>query len=187
LEDDYDGEFRYDRQQVGALQDLAPDHVVYLGTASKSLAPGLRIAWLVLPPSLTAEAARLNGAQSTSALEQLTLAEFIDSGAYDRHVRASRLRYRRRRDDLVTAVTTHAPDVRVTGIAAGLHAVLSLPPGTEHSVIHAAAWQSLALYGLTRFRHATLTTSRDALVVGYGTPSDHTWPAALAALCRVLP
>ncbi|MDX2964354.1 PLP-dependent aminotransferase family protein [Streptomyces acidiscabies] len=187
LEDDYDGEFRYDRQQVGALQDLAPDHVVYLGTASKSLAPGLRIAWLVLPPSLTAEAARLNGAQSTSALEQLTLAEFIESGAYDRHVRASRLRYRRRRDDLVTAVTTHAPDVRVTGIAAGLHAVLSLPPGTEDSVIHAAAWQSLALYGLTRFRHATLDTPRDALVVGYGTPSDHTWPAALAALCRVLP
>jgi len=187
LEDDYDGEFRYDRQQVGALQDLAPDHVVYLGTASKSLAPGLRLAWLVLPPSLTAEATRLSGAQSASVLEQLTLAEFIDSGAYDRHVRASRLRYRRRRDDLVTALTTHAPDVHITGIAAGLHAVLSLPTGTEESVIHAAAWQGLALYGLSRFRHPTIPPDQDALVVGYGTPSDHTWPAALAALCRVLP
>ncbi|QNP70655.1 PLP-dependent aminotransferase family protein [Streptomyces roseirectus] len=187
LEDDYDGEFRYDRQPVGALQDLDPDHVVYLGTASKSLAPGLRLAWLVLPPALTAEAARLSGAQSTSVLEQLTLAEFIDSGAYDRHVRASRLRYRRRRDDLVAAVAAHAPDVHVTGIAAGLHAVLLLPPGTEDSVIHAAAWQSLALYGLSRFRHTTIPTSPDALVVGYGTPSDHTWPPALDALCRVLP
>ncbi|HEY8985210.1 MAG TPA: PLP-dependent aminotransferase family protein [Streptomyces sp.] len=187
LEDDYDGEFRYDRQSVGALQDLAPDHVIYLGTASKSLAPGLRLAWLAVPPSLTSEVTRLSGAQSASVLEQLTLAEFIVSGAHDRHVRASRLRYRRRRDDLMSAVLLHAPDVHITGIAAGLHAVLTLPDGTEDSVLHAAAWQGLALYGLSRFRHPAVGAGPDAVVVGYGTPSDHAWPGALGALCRVLP
>ncbi|WP_405934458.1 PLP-dependent aminotransferase family protein [Streptomyces longwoodensis] len=188
LEDDYDGEFRYDRQPVGALQDLGPDHVAYLGTASKSLAPGLRLAWLVLPPSLTREVTRLVGSPTTGVLDQLTLAEFLTSGAYDRHVRASRLRYRRRRDALVEAVAAQAPDVRVTGIAAGLHAVLQLPPGTEDSVVRAAAWQGLALMGLSRFRHTEARADLlDALVVGYGGPSDRAWPAALEALCRVLP
>ncbi|MGW1727175.1 MocR-like pyridoxine biosynthesis transcription factor PdxR [Streptomyces sp. NPDC002306] len=187
LEDDYDGEFRYDRQPVGALQDLDPDHVVYLGTASKALAPGLRLGWLVLPPSLDPEALAARGA-STSALDQLTLAEFLTSGAYDRHVRAARQRYRRRRDALVAALADHAPDIRVTGIAAGLHAVVRLPPGTEQSVVRAAAWQGLALHGLSRYRHARATVEApDALVVGYGTPSDHAWTGALEALLRVLP
>ncbi|MFF4837657.1 PLP-dependent aminotransferase family protein [Streptomyces sp. NPDC001315] len=187
LEDDYDGEFRYDRQPVGALQDLDPEHVVYLGTASKSLAPGLRLGWMVLPPSLAPEVVAARGA-STGVLDQLTLAEFITSGAYDRHVRAARQRYRRRRDALVAALADRAPDVRVTGIAAGLHVVVQLPPGTEESVIRAAAWQGLAVQGLAGFRHDLATTEPlDALVVGYGTPSDHAWAGTLEALCRVLP
>ncbi|MFF9123409.1 PLP-dependent aminotransferase family protein [Streptomyces sp. NPDC014889] len=189
LEDDYDGEFRYDRQPVGALQGLDPDRVVHLGTASKSLAPGLRLAWMALPPSLMEEATAAKGASDTcGVLDQLTLAEFITSGAYDRHVRAARLRYRRRRDALVEALATRAPDVRPTGIAAGLHAVLRLPPGTESAVVQAAAWQGLALHGLSRFRHEQAAVAPlDALVVGYGTPPDHAWAAALDALCRVLP
>ncbi|MGW0910647.1 MocR-like pyridoxine biosynthesis transcription factor PdxR [Streptomyces sp. NPDC002784] len=189
LEDDYDGEFRYDRQPVGALQGLDPDHVVYLGTASKSLAPGLRLAWLVLPPALVEPVTRAKGdVDSCGVLDQLTLAEFIAHGAHDRHVRASRLRYRRRRDALVTALAERAPTVRATGIAAGLHAVLCLPPGTETSVVQAARWQGLSLFGLAHFRHEqAIAEPLDALVVGYGTPPDHAWAGALEALCRVLP
>ncbi|MFJ5776781.1 PLP-dependent aminotransferase family protein [Streptomyces sp. NPDC093094] len=192
LEDDYDGEFRYDRRQpVGALQDLDPDRVAYLGTASKSLAPGLRLGWLVLPRPLVNEVTALGGARSTGVMEQLTLAEFMASGAYDRHLRAARLRYRRRRDALVAALAERAPDVTVTGIAAGLHAVLRLPPGTEQSVVRAAAWHGLAVHGLSRYRHpdapAGSPASPDALVIGYGTPPDHAWAGTLDALCAALP
>ncbi len=81
-----------------------------------------------------------------------------------------------------------APDVRVTGIAAGLHAVLRLPAGTEESVVQAAARQGLALHGLSFHRHPQAPTAPlDALVVGYGTPPDSAWAGALEALCRVLP
>ncbi|MBH5336510.1 PLP-dependent aminotransferase family protein [Streptomyces pactum] len=155
LEDDYDGEFRYDRQPVGALQGLDPEHVVYLGTASKSLAPGLRLAWMVLPAHLADEVAavKAQGEWQAGTLDQLTLAEFIGSGAYDRHLRGMRLRYRRRRDQLVRALADRAPHIRVSGIAAGLHAVLELPPGTERPVVQGAAWQGLAVHGLADYRY----------------------------------
>ncbi|MBW5485105.1 MocR-like pyridoxine biosynthesis transcription factor PdxR [Streptomyces bambusae] len=187
LEDDYDGEFRYDRQPVGALQGLDPDRVVYLGTASKSLAPGLRMGWMVVPPGLLDEVVAAKGRAdwTSSAMDQLTLAQFLSSGAYDRHVRGMRLRYRRRRDQLVAAVGDR---VRVSGIAAGLHAVLDLPPGTERTVLQAAAWHSLALEGLSMYRHPDADLPpRDALVVGYATPSDSAWGPTLEVLGATLP
>ncbi|MGW1507773.1 MocR-like pyridoxine biosynthesis transcription factor PdxR [Streptomyces sp. NPDC002394] len=189
LEDDYDGEFRYDRQPVGALQGLDPERVVYFGTASKSLAPGLRLAWMVLPGELAGEVAAAKGAVdwSSSAPDQLAFAEFLRSGAYDRHVRAMRLRYRRRRDQLVAAVAAQSPETRVSGIAAGLHAVLALPPGTEQAALRAAAWRGLDVHGVNRFRRPTVPPTLDGLVVGYATPPDSGWQGALQALCGVLP
>lgn len=190
LDDDYDGEFRYDRQPVGALQGLDPDHVVHFGTASKSLAPALRVAWMVLPDRLVDPVLALKGTGEwpSGALDQLTLADFLASGAYDRHLRGMRLRYRRRRDQLVAALADRAPHIRVSGIAAGLHAVLELPPGTEQAVVEAARWQGLALEGLGRFRDPTAPQpARDALVVAYGTPPDHSFAGVLDALLRALP
>lgn len=188
LEDDYDGEFRFDRQSVGALQGLDPDCVVYLGTASKTLAPGLRLAWMALPPALAEEAVAAKGQiDSCEVFSQLTMAEFITSGAYDRHVRAARRRYRDRRDALVAALAQHAPKVCVIGTSAGLHIVLGLPPGTEQRVLQSAARQGLEVAGLSRYRHErSLNAMPDALVVGYGVPSDIAWPQALSALVRIL-
>lgn len=190
LEDDYDGEFRFDRQPVGALQGLDPEHVVYMGTSSKSLAPALRLSWMVLPDRLVDPVLALKGAQEgqPGTLDQLTLAEFLASGGYDRHLRGMRLRYRRRRDQLVAALAAHAPHIKISGIAAGLHAVLELPPGTEHSLVEAARWQGLALEGLARFTDpAAATPARDALVVTYGRPPEHAFSGVLDALLRCLP
>jgi GntR family transcriptional regulator/MocR family aminotransferase len=185
IEDDYDGEFRYDRHPVGALQALAPDHVVYAGTASKSLAPGIRLAWLVAPPEVARRITEVKDGHC-GAIDQLTLAEFITSGGYDRHIRRARLTYRRRRDRLVAALATAAPDVRVTGVAAGLHVVIELPSRlTEADVVARAAANGLALEGLTEYRRGP--EQRDpALVVGYATPPDHAFTTAVARLCAVL-
>ena len=140
IEDDYDGEFRYDRQAVGAMQALAPESIVYAGTASKTLAPGLRLAWLVLPAHLIGDvvAARQLADRQASATEQLTLAELIASGTYDRHVRRCRLIYRRRREHLAAALRQHVPAARMTGVAAGLHVVVGLPPGASEDEVVAA-------------------------------------------------
>ncbi|GHG26692.1 MULTISPECIES: MocR-like pyridoxine biosynthesis transcription factor PdxR [Amycolatopsis] len=190
VEDDYDGEFRYDRKPVGAVQGLDPEHVVYAGSVSKSLSPAVRLGWLVLPGHLVDPVLAVKGEREAWAgvLGQLTLAEFLASGGYDRHIRRIRQHYRRRRDRLVTALAERAPHVTPTGIAAGLHAVLRLPPGTENTALKAAAWQGLALDGLAAFRHPDSTMSTmDGLVVGYAAPPEHAYPAALDALCRALP
>ncbi|HEX3751093.1 MAG TPA: PLP-dependent aminotransferase family protein [Streptosporangiaceae bacterium] len=192
VEDDYDGEFRYDRQPVGAVQALAPEHVVYAGSASKSLAPGFRLGWLVLPAPLAREVA---AAQELAAgpgcrLDQLTLAEFIVSGGYDRHVRRSRLAYRRRRDRLAAALAREAPQVRVTGIAAGLHALCELPPSlAEDDVVARALARGLDVDGLAHYRAreaASHGPARQALVVGYGSPPEHAFSGAVARLCAAL-
>jgi GntR family transcriptional regulator/MocR family aminotransferase len=188
IEDDYDGEFRYDRSAVGAMQALATEQIVYAGTASKSLVPGIRLAWLALPAALVDDvvAAKRASGRLPSALDQLTLAEFIASGAYDRQVRRVRLAYRRRRDQLVEAIGKAAPDVRITGIAAGLHVLLELPPGAdEDAIVRRAEDQGLAIEGLRAYT-APGHERGPALVVGYATPPAYQFTAALAALIGTL-
>ena len=189
IEDDYDGEFRYDRHPVGAMQALAPGHVVYCGTASKALAPGLRLGWLAVPGRLLDDvvtAARLTGG-GPDAVSQLTLAEFITSGGYDRRVRHARLAYRRRRDQLVSALSQRVPGVRVTGIAAGLHAVALLRPGqTEAGVTAAAAREDLTVMGLGYYSALEPDQGAPGLVIGYARPPQHAFVTALARLCAAL-
>ncbi|KRV46545.1 GntR family transcriptional regulator [Wenjunlia vitaminophila] len=187
VEDDYDGEFRYDRQPVGALHGMAPDHVVYLGTASKTLAPGLRLGWMVLPDHLVDPVveAKLLTDHCTETIGQLALAELISSHAYDRHVRASRLRYRRRRDLLLSRLDR--PDLEVRGISAGLHALVrfSAEGPTEADVRRQAEARGLALGYLGEWWHAP-GDHPQAVIVGYGTPSERAYPAALDALAETL-
>ncbi|WP_433891926.1 PLP-dependent aminotransferase family protein [Streptomyces sp. CA-111067] len=188
VEDDYDGEFRYDRQPLGALQGLAPEQVVYAGTASKSLAPGLRLAWLAVPPDLLDAVVREKrlADHHSPVLDQLTLAEFLASGGYDRHVRRMRLHYRRRRDRLIAALAERVPAVRVSGIAAGLHAVLELPPGATAltPLVAQAHTRGLSLSPLPFY--GAPPEAPPALVIGYGTPPEHAFTGAVDLLCEVL-
>ena len=189
LEDDYDGEFRYDRQPVGALQSLDPDRVVYLGSASKSLAPVLRLGWMVLPPDLVdaAVAAAGGGQWYVDAISQLTMADFLAGGHYDRHIRRMRGRYRRRRDQLVARLSEYHVGVR--GLSAGLHLLLTLPDGAEPDVLYRAGEAGVALAGLSRLRHPQAgphIPDPDGVVVSFGTPADHGFTPAVDALCGVL-
>jgi GntR family transcriptional regulator/MocR family aminotransferase len=189
IEDDYNGEFRYDRQPIGALQGLAPDHVVYCGSISKMLAPALRLGWLVVPPTLVDGVieAKRNADRGTSTIEQLALADFIETGNLDRQIRRVRPRYRRRRLELLATVAAAAPEISITGAAAGLHAALKLPDHgpTESDVLTLASDRSIALTGLNQFWHNG-NGERDGVVVGFATPAQHAYASALGLLHALL-
>ncbi len=141
IEDDYDAEYRYDRAAVGALQGLDPDRVIYAGSASKTLAPALRIGWLVVPPSLLQAVSheKLLADRGTARIEQHAFADFLTRGELDRHLRRMRARYRSRRDALVDALTATLPDAAVRGAAAGLHVTVQLPEGVNEQAIREEA------------------------------------------------
>ena len=179
IEDDYDGEFRYDRSPVGALHGIDPEHVIYMGTASKSLAPGLRLGWLVLPDRLVDAVARQKGeTEETSG--------FV-SGSYDRHIRTMRAQYRRRREQLVAAVARSSPKTTVVGMPAGLHVMLELAGADESALSRQRAWRRLGVAGLDLYRHPETGSERDGLVIGFAAPAPSAWSAALDALIRLLP
>ena len=181
VEDDYDAEFRYDRRPIPALQRLAPDHVALIGSLSKSVTPALGLGWLIVPPGLTP---RMPEA-APSLIDQAALAEFITDGGLERHLRASRTRFRRRRTRLLAALAVHLPDLAVSGIAAGMHLVLALPVGSSAAgIVTAAGSEGIALTSLDRYR----TTARrpEALVLGYGNLDDTLVEEAVARLAAVV-
>ena len=174
IEDDYDAEYRYDRAAVGALQGLEPDRVVYAGSASKTLAPALRLGWLVVPPRLLARIReeKLLADLGTARIEQHAFADFLARGELDRHLRRMRARYRARRDALVDALAEELPEATVRGIAAGLHVTVELPAGYDEQAIarrpRAAASRS------TRCATTAATPPRGpaVLMLGYGQPPE---------------
>lgn len=182
IEDDYDAEFRYDRQPVGCLQGLDPTRVALVGSVSKSLAPGLRLGWLVPPPGLlrsVAEAKR-DDDFGTNVIEQHALARLLDSGFYDRHLRRLRRRYRGRRDALVAELSRQLPSARVTGLAAGLHLLLELPAEIDETlVVNEAARVGLGVLGGSAMRGGP---GPPALVVGYARLSETTASDAISRL-----
>jgi GntR family transcriptional regulator / MocR family aminotransferase len=170
IEDDYDAEFRYDRTPIGALQGLAPRHVVYAGCASKTLTPALRLGWLAAPTQLVHELTteKLFADMGTTLLEQLALARFIDSGGFARHLRRVRPVYRRRRDAALQALSTYLPDAVPTGVAAGLHLYVQLAAGSdERRLVDTAREQGLLLEGAS-WHWADPASAPPALVLGYG-------------------
>ncbi|MEU6252299.1 PLP-dependent aminotransferase family protein [Streptomyces sp. NPDC047043] len=187
LEDDYDAEFRYDRRPVAALQGMDPSRVVLFKSLSKILSPALGIGWLVAPPRWTRE---LHLADQTAAqpptLDQLAFAQLLESGAYDRHLRACRKRYRDRRDALVRALAEQLPDAPVSGVAAGLHLILRMPSEVDTAaVVRAAAARSLQVADLAAY-HATEDHADHGLVLGYGNLADGTVDEAVRRLREAL-
>ncbi|OKJ01159.1 MocR-like pyridoxine biosynthesis transcription factor PdxR [Kitasatospora sp. CB01950] len=182
VEDDYDAEFRYDREPLGAVQGLAPERAVYLGSLSKTLAPGLRLGWAVLPEHLREEFAHAKqyADLGTGAIDQLAFAALLESGGYDRHLRAVRPRYRARRDALVEALRTHLPEAELRGVAAGLHLYLDLPDGVDEQAVAAAALRRgvrVATVGPGRLR-----PGRPAIAVGYAGVAEQRLRDAAALL-----
>jgi GntR family transcriptional regulator/MocR family aminotransferase len=173
VEDDYDSEYRYDREPVGSLQGLAPQQVFHLGTVSKTLAPAIRLGW-VIPPLDLVDALVANKRlvdDFSPTLEQLALADLLRQGEYDRHIRRAREVYRRRRDALLSALAGQLPHLRVEGVAAGLHLLLRLPAGVSDAEISITArHQGLDVPPLSAFR--VTPGEPGGLVMGYGRLRD---------------
>jgi GntR family transcriptional regulator/MocR family aminotransferase len=187
IEDDYDAEFRYDRVAVRALQGLEPDRVIYTGTTSKTLAPGLRLGWIAAPAALVDELRATKNLldAGSPALPQLALASLLRSGEYARHVRRVRAIYRRRRDVLIGALATELPLLRVEGVAAGVHLLARLPLEiVDTQVVEVAAERGVRVEALST--HALSDTPSSGLVLGYGRLHESTIPDAVRELAHAV-
>ncbi|MGP4006752.1 MocR-like pyridoxine biosynthesis transcription factor PdxR [Streptomyces sp. 4N124] len=189
LEDDYDGDFRYDRAPVGALQGLDPERVAYAGSVSKSLAPGLRLGWLLVPEALADEVIERKRTMDLGhpTLDQALFARFVERGDYDRQLRRCQRAYRDRRDTLVAALEEHFPGSAVSGIAAGLHVIATLPLryGPEKHFLARVADAGVMVRPLEDYAHATadIGGSKDVrLVLGYA----HLSPTRIRAGVRLM-
>jgi GntR family transcriptional regulator / MocR family aminotransferase len=188
VEDDYDSEFRYDREPVGVLQGLAPSRVFTIGTASKALAPAMRLGWVLAPPQFAEAVAaeKLISDRGSCVLDQLALATLLESGRYDRQLRRMRGVYSRRRARLIEALERHAPGVSLTGLAAGFHAVAHLPDSVdERALVAAAADRRVGLYGMSDLR-ASDRAAPPQLVLGFGNVAERAIEPGIAAVADLL-
>jgi GntR family transcriptional regulator / MocR family aminotransferase len=188
IEDDYDSEFRYDKEPVGALQGLAPDQIFLLGTASKALAPAVRLGWVHAPSALAdaVAAEKEMSDRGSCTIDQLALATLLTSGRYDRHLRRMRAVYAARRAALTDAFARHAPRVQLSGLAAGFQAVAPLPPGAdEPAVIAAARDRRVGLHGIAGYR-GNPDGAPPALVMGFGNVRERAIEPAIAAIADLL-
>jgi GntR family transcriptional regulator/MocR family aminotransferase len=168
VEDDFDSEYRYDRTAIGALQGLAPERVVYIGSASKRLAPAMRLGWMQLPSWLAWPLIQVKSVEDagTEAIGQLALHDFIERGELDRHIRRTRQLYERRREALAAAVERWLPGGRLGEGNAGLYETLALPAGSdEAATIAAAAEQGVGAEGLSL--HCFTAKAPPTLVLGF--------------------
>jgi GntR family transcriptional regulator / MocR family aminotransferase len=189
IEDDYDSEFRYDKEPVGALQGLAPDQVFLLGTASKALAPAVRLGWVHAPAALAAAVAaeKEMSDRGSCTLDQLALATLLTTGRYDRHLRRMRTVYAARRTALTDAFIRHAPRTQLTGLAAGFQAVAPLPPGAdEAAVIAAARERRVGLHGIGDYCGTPEAATSPTLVMGFGNVRERAIEPAIAAVADLL-
>ncbi len=174
IEDDFDGEFRYDRLAVGALQGLAPERVVYIGSASKRLAPGMRLGWVLMPSWLAwgLIAAKAIEDGGSEVVGQLALCDFIARGELDRHVRRMRLLYQQRRTALLGALAAWLPAGHVrTGAGAGLYELVELPASVaEAPLLAAAAARGVGMEGLSW--HRFIQGGPPGLLLGFGNLSE---------------
>jgi GntR family transcriptional regulator / MocR family aminotransferase len=173
VEDDYDAEYRYDRVAVGALQGLAPERVLYIGSASKRLAPGMRLGWMLLPSWLAWQLISTKTIEDggSEVVGQLALCDFIERGELDRHIRRMRLRYQRRRETLTAALAQWLPQGRPSGAGAGLYELVELPEGVnEPALLAAAAARGVGMEGLAWHRYAH--GGPPGMLLGYGNLSE---------------
>lgn len=188
IEDDYDVEYRFGRDPIASLQGLAPDLVAFTGTASKTLAPALRLAWMVPPSHLIddIENVLLVTGVTPPTIDQIALASFIEDAALERHLRSMRRRYRAKREALIEALASHIPDVRIGGTAAGLHVLAWLPDGTDEQAAATQARSSgVGLHEL--HRHCTTRApSAPAFLLGFALPSESELRAAAKLLAEAI-